>query len=64
MIVFHHKDDQATRSVAQVVEDAVAVRPESFASVAVQISNPAEQAIVKQFDVCRDPMPLTMVSAL
>ncbi|MBA4016284.1 MAG: hypothetical protein C0483_03765 [Pirellula sp.] len=62
-IVFYREDDQATRSMAQVVGDTVATQPQTVASVFVQISNPAEQAIVKQFDVSRAPMPLTMVTA-
>lgn len=62
-IVFYRDDNDLTRAMAQVVNEAVAKRPDFAVATFVQITNPAELAMVKQFDVGRAPMPMTMVTA-
>jgi hypothetical protein len=62
-IVFYRNDDELTRTMAQVVKDAAAKEPDAVTSRFVQITNPADAAIVKQFNMGRAPMPLTLVAA-
>lgn len=64
-IVFYRADDDATRGImAQIVTETVAKRAGQAVPVFVQITNPAEQAIVKQFDVAGElPMPMTLATA-
>lgn len=62
-IVFYRADDDATRAMAQVVTETVTKHAGQAVQLFVQITNPAEQAIVKQFDVARAPMPMTLVTA-
>lgn len=62
-IVFYRADDDATRAMAQVVTETAAKHAGQAATAFVQITNPAEQAIVKQFDVARAPMPMTLATA-
>ena len=62
-IVFYRADDDATRAMAQIVTETVAKHAGQAVPVFVQITNPAEQAIVKQFDVARAPMPMTLATA-
>lgn len=62
-ILFYRDDSQAARAVAQTVKAELAKRQEQAVLTFVQITNPAEQAVVKRFDVARAPMPLTMVVA-
>lgn len=62
-IVFYRHDDELTQAMTQVVRDAVAKQPEAITPRFVQITNPAEAAVVKQFKMSRAPMPLTLVTA-
>lgn len=62
-IVFYRDDNDATRAMANAVNESVAKRTDRAVAAFVQITNPAEQAIVKQFDVSRAPMPMTLVTA-
>ena len=62
-IVFYRDDNDLSRAMAQVVNETAAKRPDFGVPTFVQITNPAEQAIVKQFDVSRAPMPMTLVTA-
>lgn len=62
-IVFYRQDDDLTRAMVQVVNDAAGKQPNSVAPTFVQITDPAEAAIVQQFSVGRAPMPLTLVTA-
>jgi hypothetical protein len=62
-IVFYRDDNDLTRAMAQVVTAKATQRPDFAVATFVQITNPAEQAIVKQFDVSRAPMPMTLVTA-
>jgi hypothetical protein len=62
-IVFYRNDDELTQTMAQVVKDAAAKQPDAVTSRFVQITNPADAAIVAQFNMGRAPMPLTLVAA-
>lgn len=62
-IVFYRQDDELTRAMAQVVNGAAAKQPQAVAPTFVQITNPAEAAVVQQFNMARAPMPLTLVTA-
>jgi hypothetical protein len=62
-VVFYREDDAATRAMTQVVGDELAKRPDAAVSTFVQITNPAEQAVVERFAVGRAPMPLMVAVA-
>ena len=62
-IVFYRHDDDLTQAMCQVVKDAAAKQPDAVTPRFVQITNPAEAAVVKQFNMGRAPMPLTLVTA-
>lgn len=62
-IVFYRHDDEPTRAMCQVVKDAAAKQPDKLTPRFVQVTNPAEAAVVKQFNMGRAPMPLTLVTA-
>lgn len=62
-IVFYRDDNDLTRAMAQAVTAKASARPDFAVTTFVQITNPAEAAIVKQFDVARAPMPMTLVTA-
>lgn len=62
-IVFYRNDDELTQTMAQVVKDAASKQPDAVTSRFVQITNPADAAIVAQFNMGRAPMPLTLVAA-
>lgn len=62
-LVFYKTDTPAVRELAKVAKEGVAKRSDKAALVIVQITDPAEKALVDQFDVARSPMPLTMAVA-
>jgi len=62
-ILFYKTDDAATQAMGQVLKSELAERSDKAVMVYVQISNPAEKAIVDQFGVARAPMPMTMTLA-
>lgn len=62
-IVFYKEDTPAVRAMAQVAKDGVAKRKDKAALAYVQITNAADEALVKKFDVARAPMPLTLAVA-
>jgi hypothetical protein len=62
-IVFYRNDDDLTRAMVQVVNDRAAKQPQVIAPTFVQVTNPAEAAVVEQFNMGRAPMPLTLVTA-
>ncbi len=61
--VFWQSEDEQTNSMKQVVSEAVAKMPERAASVAVQVTDPAESAVVEKFGLNRAPMPLVLAIA-
>jgi hypothetical protein len=62
-IVFYRDDNDLTRAMMQAVTAKATARPDFGVPTFVQITNPAEAAIVRQYDVSRAPMPLTLVTA-
>lgn len=63
VIMFYKEDSQAARGMAQTLKGLSAKRSEQSVLTLVHINNPAEQDVVKRFDVGRAPMPLAMVVA-
>ncbi len=61
--VFWQSEDEQTDAMKQVVSEAVAKMPERAASVAVQITDPRESALVERFGLNRAPMPLVLAIA-
>ncbi len=61
--VFWQSEDEQTDSMKQVVAEAVARMPDRAASVAVQVTDPAESALVEKFGLNRAPMPLVLAIA-
>ncbi len=62
-LVFYREDDDATRAMAKAVTDLADQRPDTVLPIFVQVTNPAEAAIVRQFNVERAPMPLAIATA-
>jgi len=62
-IVFYKQDDAATQTMAQTVKDGVAKRSDWATLTFVQMTNPADKAIVERFGVSRAPAPLTVAVA-
>jgi hypothetical protein len=62
-LVFYKTDTPAFREIARVAKEGVAKRAGKAAFALIQITNPAEKALVDQFDVSRSPMPLTLAIA-
>lgn len=62
-IVFYREDNDLTRAMAQVVTAKTTARPDFAVATFVQITDPANAQLVKQFSVARAPMPLTLVTA-
>jgi hypothetical protein len=62
-IVFYKEDTPAVRTMAEVVKAGVQKRDDKAAAIFVQVTNPAERALVDHFEVSRAPMPLTLAVA-
>lgn len=62
-IVFYRDDNELTRAMMQTVTSKATGRPDFAVATFVRITDPTEAAIVRQFDVSRAPMPLTLVTA-
>ncbi len=61
--VFWRSENEQTNAMKQVVSEAVAKMPERAVSVAVQVTDPAELALVEKFGLNRAPMPLVLAIA-
>lgn len=61
--VFYREDNDVTRAMSQAVTELASQRPEAVAPIYVQLTNPAEAAVVRKFNVERAPMPLVIVTA-
>lgn len=59
-VVFYRTDTPAVREMVKIAREGVARRSEKAAVAVVQITDPAEKALVDRFDVARSPMPLTV----
>lgn len=62
-LVFYKTDTPAVREMAKVAKAGVAKRNDKAAVTFVQVTDPAEKALVDHFDVARSPMPLTVAVA-
>ncbi len=62
-LVFYKDDTPAVRSMADVVKKGVQKREDQSAAIFVQVTNPAERALVDRFELSRSPMPLTLAVA-
>ncbi len=62
-ILFWKENSPATQAVKQTLDAALARRGGQAAAVAVNITDPAESAVVAQFGVSRSPMPLVAAIA-
>lgn len=61
--VLWRSENEQTDAMKQVVSATVARMPERAVSVAVQITDPAESALVEKFGLNRAPMPLLLAIA-
>lgn len=62
-LLFYKINDPATQSAAKIISQGMSTRSDRAALAYVNITDPAQQATVKQFDVARAPMPLLMAVA-
>ncbi len=62
-IIFYKEDAAAFRTMAGNVKQGVETLDGKAGIVFVQVTNPAERALVERFDVSRSPMPLTIAVA-
>jgi hypothetical protein len=62
-LLFYREDNQATRTMAQSLQKALAQRSNQASITYVSVSDPAEQAVVKRFGVARAPLPFTLAVA-
>ena len=62
-LLFFKEENAATKAMAQVVKEGIAKRKDRAVWADVQVTDPAEKAIVTRFDVSRAPMPLTLAVA-
>ena len=62
-VVFYKEDNAAVQAMAGVVKAGVQQRVDKATVIFVQVSNPAERALVERFEVGRAPMPLTLAVA-
>lgn len=62
-LVFYKHNDGATQAMASALQEALATRADQATVKYVQVGDPAQQALVEQYDVARAPMPLTVAVA-
>lgn len=62
-VVFYKEDNSAVQAMAGVIKAGVQQRDDKAAVVFVQVTNPADRALVERYEVSRAPMPLTLVVA-
>lgn len=62
-VLFFKEDSPATQAMRRTLSTTLAQRGGRAASVSVQITNPAEKALVDRFGVGRSPMPLAVALA-
>ncbi len=61
--VFYRSENEQTDAMKEVVSATVAKMPDRATSVAVQVTDPAESALVEKFGLNRAPMPLLLAIA-
>lgn len=62
-LVFYKEDNFAFRKMTEVINTNVQKRADKATSTVIQVTNPAEQAVIEKFQASRAPMPLTLAVA-
>lgn len=62
-LMFYKQKDAATDAMAATLKDSLADKAEKAVVAYVQVSNPAEQALVTTYGVSRAPMPMAIAIA-
>jgi hypothetical protein len=62
-LLFHKRDDAATRAMAQALAEGLSHAPQPATSARVLATGRAEQPLVKKYGVARAPMPLVVAVA-
>jgi len=62
-LLFYKQDDAATQAAQRTLTDALAARAQQARWLSVQVTNPAEKALVDHFSLSRSPMPLVVAVA-
>lgn len=62
-LVFYKADGPAAQEMLKTAKEGAAKRSEKATVAFVQVTDPAEKALVEKFDVARSPMPLTLAVA-
>jgi hypothetical protein len=63
LVLFYRTADRLTESIAKTLGESVAKRGDQAVDIHVQITNPAEKALVDSFRIGRAPMPLVIAVA-
>lgn len=63
LVFYRSAADGASKAMAETVKEFTASSQERATCVMVDVANPEEAALVKQFDVSRAPMPLVLAVA-
>ena len=62
-LLFYKANDPATQSAAKTLSEGIAKRTDRASFMYVNVTDPKEQAIVKEFDVARAAMPFMLAVA-
>ena len=62
-LMFYKQNDAASIAMAATLKEAVADNSTQAVTAYVQVSNPAEQALVAKYDLSRAPMPMIIAVA-
>ena len=62
-VLFYRASDPLTESIAKTLSDGVVKRDDKATDIHIQITNPAEKAVVDAYKVGRAPMPLVVAIA-
>ncbi|MBS0207769.1 MAG: hypothetical protein JSS27_02335 [Planctomycetes bacterium] len=62
-LMFYKQKDAATDAMATTLKEALADKAEQSVVAYVQVSNPAEQALIAAYGVSRAPMPMAIAIA-
>jgi hypothetical protein len=62
-IVFFKQDDAATRAIVKTIEKGLAGHEDQSALAYAQVTDPADQPLVKQFGMERAPLPMALAVA-
>lgn len=62
-LVFYRDSGPATQAMAQTIKRGIEARADRATAAYIQVTDPAEKALVARFDVSRAPMPITVAVA-